>query len=154
MLIADGIARAAHADGGHTVHIAGRQTAETAVAEARIVLLLEDIGHLIAHILKRFGHGRQNTQIIGIVAQAAANQKFHAQVVHLTLSVLFHFVLGFHHMLGERIAHDERAGFVNLLLGGILDLTAEVALQLACDRFLQRGFCVLILWHGTSNLLT
>ena len=74
--------------------------------------------------------------------------------MHLPLPVFFHLILGLNHVLGERIAHDERAGFIDLLLGGILDLTAEVPLQLACNRFLQRSFCVLILWHGISCLLT
>ena len=57
-------------------------------------------------------------------------------------------------MLGQGVAYDEGAGFVNLFLGSIGNLAAEMALQLACDRFLQSGFCVLILWHGISFLLT
>ena len=154
VFIADGVAGAAHADGGHAVHIAGRQTAQAAVAEAGVGLFLEDVRHLVAHILEGCGQLIQDAEVVGVVAQAAANQKFHAQIVHLPLPIFFDLVLGLHHMLGERVAHDERAGLVDLLLGRVRDLAAEVTLELACDRFLQSGFRVLILWHGISYLLT
>ena len=154
VFIADGVAGAAHARGGHAVHVAGRQTAQAAVAEAGVGLLLEDIGHLVAHVLQRFGQRGQDAEVIGVVAQAAADKKFHAQIVHLPLPVFFDLVLGLDHVLGERVAYDERAGLVDLLLGGVFDLAAEMALQFACDRFLQSGFRVMVLWHGISYLLT
>ena len=145
VFIADGVAGAAHTDGGHTVHVAGCQTAQTAVAQTGIGFFLKDIGHFIAHILKCLGQFRQDAQVVGVVAQAAAHKKFHAQIVHLSLSVFFNLVLGFDHMLGERVAHDERAGLVYLFLRGICNLAAEVALQLTCNCLLQSGLCVLIL---------
>ena len=154
VLVADGVAGAAHARGGHAVHVAGRQTAEAAVAEAGVGLFLEDVRHLVAHVFQGCGQLGQDAEVIGVVAQAAADKKFHAQIVHLPLPVFFDVVLGFDHVLGECVAHDERAGLINLLLGSVLDLTAEVALQLACNRFLQGVFCVLFVWHGISCLLT
>ena len=56
-LVADGIARALVAAGGHAVHIAGGETAKTAVAETRVRLGLEDVGRIAAKILKRAGDG-------------------------------------------------------------------------------------------------
>ena len=145
VFITDGIAGAAHADGRHAVHIAGCQTAQTAVTQTGVGFLFENIGHFIAHILQRLGQCGQNAQIVGVVAQAAAHKKFHAQIVDLSLSVFFNLVLGFNHMLGERVAHDERACLINLFLRGICNLAAEVALQLTCNSLLQSSLCVLIL---------
>ena len=56
-LVADGIARALVAAGGHAVHIAGGETTKTAVAETSVRLGLEDVGRIAAKILKRAGDG-------------------------------------------------------------------------------------------------
>ena len=154
MLVADGVAGAAYAVGRHAIHVAGSQTAKTAVAQTGISFLLEDVRHLEAHVLQGCGQSVQHTEVVGVVAQAAADKKFHAQVMHLTLSVLLYLILGFDHVLGQCIAHYEGTSLVYLILGSVLYLAGKMSLQFTCNGFFQSGLCVLGLWHGLSYLLT
>ena len=150
MLVADGIAGAAHARGGHAVHVARRQTAQTAVAEARVSLLLEDVRHLKTHVFERCGQRVEHAEVVGIVAQAAAYEELHAQVMNLTVAVTLYLVLGLDHVFGQRVADDECACLIDLILLCVLDFAREVALQLACDGFLERSLGVLCLCHCFS----
>ena len=154
VLVADGVASTAYAVGRHAVHVAGSQTAKTAVAQTGISFLLEDVRHLEAHVLQGCGQSVQHTEVVGVVAQAAADKKFHAQVMHLTLSVLLYLILGFDHVLGQCIAHYEGTSLVYLILGSVLYLAGKMSLQFTCNGFFQSGLCVLGLWHGLSYLLT
>ena len=154
VLVADGVAGAAYAVGRHAVHVAGSQTAKTAVAQTGISFLLEDVRHFEAHVLQGCGQSVQHTEVVGVVAQAAADKKFHAQVMHLTLSVLLYLILGFDHVLGQCIAHYEGTSLVYLILGSVLYLAGKMSLQFTCNGFFQSGLCVLGLWHGLSYLLT
>ena len=150
VLVADGIAGAAHARGGHAVHVARRQTAQTAVAEARVSLLLEDVRHLKTHVFERCGQRVEHAEVVGIVAQAAAYEELHAQVMNLTVAVTLYLVLGLDHVFGQRVADDECACLIDLILLCVLDFAREVALQLACDGFLERSLGVLCLCHCFS----
>ena len=150
MLVADGIVGAAHARGGHAVHVARRQTAQTAVAEARVSLLLEDVRHLEAHVRERCGQRVEHAEVVGVVAQAAAYQELHAKVMNLTVAVTLYLVLGLDHVFGQRVADNECACLIDLILLCVLDFAREVALQLACDGFLERGLGVLCLCHCFS----
>ena len=51
-LIADGVAGGGNFQGGHRVQITGRQTAQAAVAQARVRLLLKQVGGGKAQILQ------------------------------------------------------------------------------------------------------
>ena len=124
------------------------------VDQTGISFLLKDVRHLEAHVLQGCGQSVQHTEVVGVVAQAAADKKFHAQVMHLTLSVLLYLILGFDHVLGQCIAHYEGTSLVYLILGSVLYLAGKMSLQFTCNGFFQSGLCVLGLWHGLSYLLT
>ena len=83
VFVQDGIARAGDIVGGHTVQIARGQTAQAAVAQARVRLLLVDIVQLHAVIPQHLVRHAAQAQIKQAGLQAAAHQKFHAQVIHL-----------------------------------------------------------------------
>ena len=124
--------------------------AQTAVAEARVSLLLEDVRHLKAHVFERCGQRVEHAEVVGIVAQAAAYQELHAQVMNLTVAVTLYLVLGLDHVFGQRVADNECACLIDLILFCVLDFAREVALQLACDGFLERSLGVLCLCHCFS----
>ena len=75
-LVADGIAGGGDLQRRHTVQIAGGQTAQTAVAEAGVRLHIKNIRSLEAQLLDSLLQLGQHVQIIGILHQAAAHQKF------------------------------------------------------------------------------
>ena len=83
VFVQDGIARAGDIVGGHTVQIARGQTAQAAVSQARVRLLLVDIVQLHAVIPQHLVRHAAQAQIEQAGLQAAAHQKFHAQVIHL-----------------------------------------------------------------------
>ena len=83
VFVQDGIASAGDIVGGHTVQIARGQTAQAAVAQARVRLLLVDIVQLHAVIPQHLVRHAAQAQIKQAGLQAAAHQKFHAQVIHL-----------------------------------------------------------------------
>ena len=74
--------------------------------------------------------------------------------MHLPLPIFFDLVLGLDHMLGQRVADNERAGLINLILGGVRHFAGKMPLQLAGDGLFQRILGVQVLWHGISCLLT
>ena len=67
VLVADGVAGTAYAVGRHAVHVAGSQTAETAVAEAGVSLLLEDVRHLKAHVFERCGQRIEHAEVVALL---------------------------------------------------------------------------------------
>ena len=75
-LVADGITGRGDLQRRHTVQIAGGQTAQTAVAETGVRLHIENIRGLKAQFLDSLLQLGQYVQIIGILHQAAAHQKF------------------------------------------------------------------------------
>ena len=126
-LIADGIARGLQAQGGHAVHIAGGKTAQTAVAQARVRLALENVGGVVAHILQRAGHGLGNAQVEGVFHQAAAHEKLHGHVVDL-------FFRAGGVLRCQKAAHDladnDSGSLENLIIGSVLSGDAEMSAQL------------------------
>ena len=76
-LVADGIARGLKPQRGHAVHIAGGETAETAVAETRVRLTLENIGGASPHILQPADDSLGNAEVERVFHQAPAHQKLH-----------------------------------------------------------------------------
>ena len=87
-LIAERVARGLHAERGQAVHIAGGQTAEAAVAEARVGLGLENIHCAAAHVRQRAGNGVGNAQVEGVLHQAAAHEELHGHVMDFFLAAL------------------------------------------------------------------
>ena len=136
-LIADGVARGGDVEGGHAVHIAGGETAKTAVAETSVRLGLEDVGRIAAKILKRAGDGLGNAEVVGVLFQAAAQQEFHGKVMHLPLFLAARGHSALHTALGHHVAQHQRRGAHHLRVVGLLGRHAEAQAQLIRKRLLH-----------------
>jgi len=141
VLIQDGVAGAADAGGGHTVQIAGSQTAQTAVAQACIGLLLKDgvdadigVGQgLLCHLVQ--------AQVQQAGLQAAAHQKLHAQVVHLLGAGANGLGLELLVVFAHHLAADQCQRAVDLLVGSNAQLHAVLAGELVLKKFTEFFRC-------------
>ena len=129
-LVADGIAGALQALGGDGVHIAGGKTAKAAIAQAGVRLFLEDVGGAAAHILQGAGDCVGNAQVIGILHQAAAHQKFHGHVVNFFFRV-FGVLSG--QEPAHQLANDDGGGLEDLPVGGDLAGYSKMGAELILD---------------------
>ena len=82
-LVADGIARHGQAQTGGGVHIAGGQTAQTAVAQTGIRLHLIQVMDVHAALGQGLGENVLHAQVVQVVAQGGAHQELHGHIVHL-----------------------------------------------------------------------
>ena len=126
-LIADGITDPLHAEGSHAVHVAGGQSAQTAVSEPGIRLRLKDIGSAEAEILQGADQGITDPEVEGVLHQAAADEKLHGHIVDFLLLPVRIFY-------GQEAAHhltdDDGRGLKNLRLGGVVGRNTEMRAQL------------------------
>ena len=130
-LVADGIARCGDALGGHGIHIAGGEPAETAVAESGVGLGLEDVGGVAAHILQRADESVRHTEVIGVLHEAAAHEELHGEVVDLLIR-LFDLLEG--QQAAHYLADDHCRGLENLFIGGLVTGDREVCAELVLKR--------------------
>ena len=143
VLVQDGVAGAGDAGGGHAVQVAGGQTAQAAVAEARVGLFVVDALQLDVGVRQNgLGHIRQ-PQAEQAVLQAAAHQKLHAQVVHLLRAG----AVGPADELLVAVAHhapgDERQHTIDLLVAGHVQRGAVFAGQHVLEKFVKFPFRIL-----------
>ena len=140
-LVADGIARGLQAQGSHAVHVAGSETAQTAVAQACVGLFFKNIGGVAAQILQRAGDRLGDAQVEGVLHQAAAHQELHGHIVD--------FLFGVAGILrGQEAAHDlandHGGGPEDLLVGGGGGSGGEVGTELVFDgaaHFVAGNLC-------------
>ena len=125
-LVADGIARGLKSQSGHTVHIAGGETAQAAVAQTCIRLPLKNIGGIMAHVLQCTGYRLGNAQVEGILHQAAAHEKLHGHIVYL-------FFRAGRVLRCEKAAHDlpdhDGRRLKDLIVGGVLPGDAKMGAE-------------------------
>ena len=149
-LVADGVAGGGDLQRGHAVQIAGRQTAQTAVAETGIRLHVEDVRRLEAQRLHGPCQRLQQLQIVGVLHQAASHEKLHGHIVDLPLLLTVHLLTGTHPPLGHDIPQHQSAGLHDLSVGGLLLRAAVVQPQLLHDGLLQ---CFLRISHKYPPVL-
>ena len=128
--IADGVAGGRNVQGGHGVQIAGGQTAQAAVAEARVRLQLKNVPGLEAQIFQGLLQLGQDPQVVGVFHQASAHEKFQGQVVDLLFLFDLGLLGGLHAPEGHHIPQHQGAGLHHLLIRGLSRLRAEVQGQL------------------------
>ena len=152
-LIADGIAGGGNLQGGHGVQIAGRQTAQAAVAQTGVRLRLKEVGGGEAHGFQNLFQGVQQSQVVGVFFQRAAHEELQGQVVDLTLLLLPHLIAGVHAVAGHDVPQDQGAGLEHVVVVGCLHRTAKVALELAGDHLgqLLLGVFRCIIRHNSSS---
>ena len=138
-LVADGIAGSGDLQGGHGVQVAGGQTAQAAVAQAGVRLLLKQVGGREAQVLQRVLQGIQKAQIVGVLFQGTAHQKFQRQVVDLALLALPHLIACLHLVAGHDVTEHQCAGLEHMVGGGVIHVAPKVAAELADDHLGKLG---------------
>ncbi len=88
VLVADAVAERRQSERGHRIEETRRQPAEAAVAQRRIGLLLLDVLEPLGMALQRVRSVGRQVQRRQRVAQRAAHQEFHRQVVHAPAALL------------------------------------------------------------------
>ena len=129
-LVADRIAGSLQTLGGHGVHIARGETAETAVAETGVGFFLKDIGSAAAHVLQGADDRLGQAEVVGVLHQAAPHEELHRHIVY--------FLLGLAGILrGEKSAHqladDNGSGLKDLLVRRLGVGGAELGTELVFD---------------------
>ena len=141
-LVADGVAGEGDVQGGGGVQVAGRQTAQAAVAQTGVGLLLEEVGGGEAQGLNGLGQGLHHPQVVGVLPQGTAHEELHGQVVDLAGVLVPLLVGGFELALGDDVPHHQGTGLEHLLGGGLVHVPAEVPAQLADNQVHQFFFCI------------
>ena len=117
-LVLDGIAHGGVFAGGQPVENAGGETAEAAVAQARVGLQFIKGVEIGAQFLERAAEGALKVEIVQGVAQGTAQQELHAQVADLLALLIDRPLL----KIGADAAHDVgqhlRAGLIKQFVGG------------------------------------
>ena len=129
-LIAEAVARGGDVLRGHAVHIAGGETAQTAVAETGVRLGLEDIDGITAHVLQRAGERLGHAEVKCVLHQAAAHEKLHGQIVHLALGRRAALE---RQNAAHDLADDDGAGLEHLFVRCVQGRDAEVRAELILD---------------------
>ncbi len=126
-LVAQRVARCRNTERRERIHIAGREPAQAAVAEARVVFRLEYIRGAAAEVAQRSCERIGYAEVEGVFHEAAAHEKFHGQIVHLA-----HGAARF--LGGEQPAHylayDDGACLKHLVVGRGLCCYGEVRAEL------------------------
>ena len=129
-LIAETVSRGGDVLRGHAVHIAGGETAQTAVAEAGVRLGLKDIGGGAAHILQRAGERLGHAEVKRVLHQAAAHQELHGQIMHLALGRRAALE---RQNAAHDLADDDGAGLEHLFVRCVQRRDAEVRAELVLN---------------------
>ena len=144
-LVADGIAGHGQVQAGGGVHIAGGQTAQTAVAQARVGLHLVQVVDVYAALGQGLGEHILQAQVVEVIAQGGAHQELHGHIVDL-LALVFAVELG---ALGGQHLVDHVAHGAVYLLGGSAVHRAAVAHQQLFVQLVNNLFLI----HMTKKLL-
>ncbi len=126
-LIPDGEARCGVVQAGEAVHIAGGQTTQAAVAQARIGVELVQGGDILAQILERLGKGLFQAHVVEVVAQACANQELHRHIVDLLASFFFIALFKGAAAVVHLVAQHRAQGLIGLLVGCLVHIAAKQA---------------------------
>ncbi len=140
VLIAYGIACCGIIAGCQTVHIASRQSAQTAVAETRVGFLLINSVQLYAHIPESLLSLVLHTQIVEAGLERAPHKELHRQVVYLLSSAgvaLAHRVMA---LFLQMINHNARQSAVYLRNGRIFGVCPEIVFQDTLQLLFQLFF--------------
>ena len=150
VLVADGAAHGRQLQGGQRVQEAGRQAAQTAVAQARLRLALGDHGSVDDQLFKRLGVVLLVHQIDHVGKQRTSHQELRAEIVDLLCAGALAHAAGFGSALHDLVAHRQRNRLVQLLLRGVGDFAAKVAPQLLDQVLLNLFYCHPLKFHVTD----
>ena len=137
VFIAQGVADRRIALRGQTVEEARGQTAQTAVAETGVRLLLIEIVQLDAHLRESLAEIGFQPEVEQVIFERTAHQKLHAEIIDLLGVGFFRIHLRLRAALAEQIGDDQRDSLVIVFVGRILRADPEVMLQAAFNFLLD-----------------
>src|SRR5277367_340773 len=138
-LVADTVADCWHAQRGHGVQIAGRETPEAAVAQPRLALLLDDVVYIEAELGHRLAERRFETQIQQIIGQVRPHQELGREIANYTHIVFCVALEGFDPSGEDTVTHGVGDGSEVVALSGVLRGLGGDVIQIVEDGALE-GF--------------
>ena len=130
-LVAQRVARCRDTERGQRIHIAGREPAEAAVAETRVVFGLEYIRGVAAEILQSAGERVGNAEVECVFHEAAPHKEFHGQIVHLAVGAARFLDCK---QSAHDLANDDGACLKHLIVGRGFCCHGEVRAEFILDR--------------------
>ena len=129
--VAQRVARCRDAERGQRIHIAGREPAEAAVAEACVVFCLEYIRSIAAEILQSAGERIGNAEVECVFHEAASHEELHGQIVHLAVGAARFLDCK---QSAHDLANDDGACLKHLIVGRGFCCHGEVRAEFILDR--------------------
>ena len=139
VLVLDAVTERGHAEGRERVDEAGGETAEAAVAEARLVFDVDDVLRLEAQVLDGFVELVDHAGVEQCVTQLLAHEELGGQVSDGLGVAIDHVLLGLEPCVLQVVADHQRGGDVHVGGGGLLDGDALAVLQLFADAVRELG---------------
>ena len=139
VLVLDAVAERGYAEGRERVDEAGGETAEAAVAEARLVFDVDDVLRLEAQVLDGFVELVDHAGVEQCVTQLLAHEELGGQVSDGLGVAIDHVLLGLEPCVLQVVADHQRGGDVHVGGGGLLDGDALAVLQLFADAVRELG---------------
>ena len=133
VLVTDAVTKRRHADGGERIDVAGSQTAETAVAQARFVFGVDDVLGVEAQLLHGAFELLGQAGVQQRVLQLLAHEELSAQVSNGLGVAVDHVMLGLHPRIHEVAAHGSSGGHIHISGGRLLRRHALGVLELLAN---------------------
>ena len=137
MLVADAVAVAGQAQGGHAVHEAGGQPPEAAIAECGVRFDLEHVVRIDPERFERPRGFRREPHIVERIAQKAADQELKAQVINPLAVGLVHIAGAGDPAIDDPVADRQGCCKKPIVARGIGEVLADAVDQLVDYRLLQ-----------------
>ena len=142
VLIKDAVAHGGISSGGKAVQIAGRKTAETAVAETRVRLAFIEFVEGEAEIFEGLFGNLGEVHIVKIVFEGTPEQEFHAEVIdRLCVFRAVELVAEVVPLVSELVLAHDGNGLVVLLISRLFRRDTENVGEFGDDVFLELCFC-------------
>ena len=141
VFVAQGEARGWVVQRRQGVHEAGGETAETAVAKARVGLTGVKLIKIKAHTRKGLLISLIQAEIAEIGLQGATQKKLHTHIVNALGTGLIDLLFESAALFGKYVANGHSRGLIHLILGGLGGGAAEISGQLDVQSLfdLRRG---------------
>ena len=136
-LVADAVADGGNAERGHGVEIAGRETAEAAVAEAGFALLLDDLVEVETEFGACLADGRFEAEVEQVVEQVRPHQELGGEIAdhaHIVPGVALE---GLDPAGEDAVAHGVGDGGEVVVLGGVLRGLGDDVVEIVEDGALE-----------------
>ena len=135
-LVADAIADGRHFDRRERVHVTRREPAQPAIAEARLLLLRNNLVEIMAEPAHRFAGGFRDAEVEQVVREMRPEQELRGEIRHaarVRSAVAFHAL---DRAVEKPVADRQRECEIEIVLRGEAFDSAHPAAQVVAEGFL------------------